>query len=82
MGEKDSVPGSLPARLGRGSTAIKGQVYLHGAAAEYLLKSAKPKRLSPKLHRKSININLEDILLNNGHSGFDGALEDSLSSVG
>lgn len=56
-GEKDSVPVSLPAaRLGRGSTATKGQLYLHGDAAEYLLKSAELKRSSPKLHIKSINM--------------------------
>lgn len=52
LGEKDSVPESLPARLGRGTTAIKGQVYLRGDAAEYWLNSAELKRLSRKATRK------------------------------
>lgn len=48
------------ARRGRGSAATKGQFYLHGDAAEHLLKSAELKQSSPKLHIKSINVILED----------------------
>lgn len=84
LGEKDSAPESLPARLGRGSTAIKGRVYLRGDAAEYSLNSAELKQLSRKPLVRSISIILEDIILsNNGNvSRFNGAFKDSLSRVG
>lgn len=84
LGEKDSVPESLPARLGGGSTAIKGQVYLRGDAAEYSPNCAQLKRLSQKHHIRSINNILEDsVMWNNGDvSRFNGAFKDSLSSVG
>lgn len=52
LGDKDSVPGSLPARLGRSSTATKGQLYLHGDATAYLLKSAELKRWYPRASHK------------------------------